>query len=121
MSKNLVLKPRMSEKAYAQSQSGVYVFSVPKEANKNMVAQAVEAQFEVTVTNVNVTNIPGKAKQTVRKRGKRITGHDADVRKAYVTLKSGDSIPVFAAVEKAEQDAEKLEKATAKAAKKEKK
>jgi large subunit ribosomal protein L23 len=120
MSKLLVLKPKMSEKAYDVSQSSVYVFAVPKNANKHTVAQAVSSQFDVTVTSVNITNISGKVKQSVRKRGRRASGRDSDIRKAYVTLKSGDSLPVFAAVEKAEQEAEKIEKASKKAAKKEK-
>jgi large subunit ribosomal protein L23 len=119
MSMTLVLKPRMSEKAYGLSQGSVYVFAVPGNANKHTVAEAVEAQFKVTVKDVNITNIAGKAKRTIRKGGRAIAGRETDTKKAYVTLKGGDSIPVFAAVEEAEEKAEKLEKATAKATKKE--
>ncbi len=122
MDMSMLLKPRMSEKAYASSQTGgVYVFMVPRNANKHSVASAITAQFKVTVTNVNIANQIGKAKRTVRKGGRAIAGRTADQKKAYVTLKSGDSIPVFAAVEEADKKSEKMEQVAAKAVKKEKK
>ena len=97
MSKTLVLKPRISEKAYGQSLTkNTYVFVVPTDANKNQVAEAVTAQFEVTVTEVNILNVKGKAKRSVRKGGRQTNGKDSDFKKAYVTLKEGDSIAVFA-------------------------
>ena len=46
----IVLKPRMSEKAYALSQSeNTFVFDVPLNANKATVTDAVTKQFKVTV------------------------------------------------------------------------
>lgn len=97
MDKTMILKPRISEKAYAQSQTAdVYTFVVPKDANKTTVAQAIEAQFSVTVTAVNITNVKGKVKTSYRKRGGRTTGARADIKKAYVTVKEGDAISVFA-------------------------
>ena len=117
MNKFMALKPRLSEKTYGLSQlRNVYVFDVPTDANKLEVARAVEAQFNVTVTAVNVANMKGKVKRTVRKGGRPIMGQRAASRRAYVTLKAGDSLPVFAAVEEA--NAEAVEE---KPAKKEKK
>lgn len=98
MSMNLILKPRVSEKAYAHSLTkNTYVFVVPTSANKNQVAEAVEAQFAVTVTEVNILNVKGKVKRSVRKGSRQAMGKDADIKKAYVTLKDGDTITVFAA------------------------
>ncbi len=100
MSKVLVLKPRVSEKAYGLSQQqGTYVFDVPKDANKQTIAQAVAVQFGVTVQTVNIVNLKGKAKRTVRKGGRPIMGRQQDTKKAYVLLKEGDSLPFFAAQE----------------------
>lgn len=97
MSKTLLLKPRISEKAYGQSLAkNTYVFVVPTDANRTEVADAVTVQFGVTVTGVNILNVKGKAKKTVRKGGKQSKGRDNDIKKAYVTLKEGDSIAVFA-------------------------
>lgn len=117
MDKSTVLRPHLSEKAYGQSQAlNVYVFKVPADASKQMVASAIKAQFEVTVKKVAISNLKGKQKRTIRRRGRVSTGKRVDVKKAYVTLKEGDSIPVFAAVEEAQAKSEKLEKAAEKAA-----
>lgn len=114
-----VLKPRMSEKAYGVSQlRNTYVFDVDGDANKHTVARAVAEQYAVTVTSVRVVNVKGKTKRTVRKGGRPTMGRQSDTKKAYVTLKAGDTLPIFAAIEEAEakdaQVAEKVEKAAAK-------
>jgi len=115
MEKTIVLTPILSEKAYALSQvRNTYVFIAPKAANKHIVARAVEAQFGVTVDNVNITNIAGKAKRTVRKNGRAVTGYQSDKHKAYVTLKDGDTLPIFAALEEDSKAASKEEKSSAK-------
>ncbi len=111
MSKTMTLKPRISEKAYAQSQAAnVYVFVVPADANKLTVAQAIEVQFSVTVTAVNIANVKGKVKTSYRKRGGRTAGNRIDIKKAYVTVKSGDVIPVFANEEDTKPAAKKEKK-----------
>lgn len=113
MSKTLLLKPRVSEKAYGQSLTkNTYVFVVPNDANRTEVAAAVEAQFEVSVTDVNILNVKGKAKRTVRKGGRQSAGRDSDFKKAYVTLKEGDSIAVFAAEDNAKEQESKANERT---------
>ena len=123
MSKILILKPRLSEKSYGLSQvRNTYVFDVDSDANKHSVARAVIEQYDVTVTNVNIANIKGKAKRTfLNKRGKFVRGQRSDVKKAYVTLKDGDKLPIFAQEEEAEAKAEKVAEKAAKKAAKEKK
>lgn len=119
MSKELILKPRMSEKTYGQSVSGVYVFDVPGEANKHSVARAVASQYEVTVANVNIVNVKGKAKRTVSQKGRRAAnGRQSDIKKAYVTLAEGQRLPIFEAVEEADEKTEKLTQQMEKAAEK---
>lgn len=102
--KYLALQPRISEKAYALSESGnTYIFDVPADANKHSVAKAVADQYEVIVTGVRIAGVPGKAVRSYRSRGRRsIEGQRGDIRKAYVTLKEGDKLPIFAAVEEPE-------------------
>jgi large subunit ribosomal protein L23 len=126
----IILKPRVSEKAYGQSgndaksgKANVYVFDVDGSQTKQSVASAVKAQYKVEVTNVNIVNLKGKTKRTVRKGGRPIAGRTSDVKKAYVTLKVGESLPIFAAIEaetaKEEKATEQLSKAAEKAAAKE--
>jgi large subunit ribosomal protein L23 len=103
MSKTMILRPRISEKAYGLTQTrNTYVFEVPGTANRYEVAQAVAAQYEVTVVSVNIMNVKGKVKRTIRKGGRPTMGKRVDIKKAYVTLKEGDQMPIFAAVEEAE-------------------
>ncbi len=118
--KNIVLKPRLSEKAYAQSLSGnVYVFVVPTETNKHTIAQAVASQFDVTVLNVRTVVQNGKSITSRSKRTRGITVTRKDIKKAYVTVKAGDHIAIFDAPEEVKTDA-KADKKTATKAKKEK-
>jgi large subunit ribosomal protein L23 len=123
MSLTTILQPRLNEKTYGLSAKGVYVFNVDKSVNKHTVARAVEAQFEVKVAEVNIANIPGKAKRIVSLTGKRsrnAEGHRSDIKKAYVTLVKGYSLPLFAAIEEEDQQEQavqaKVEKAAEKAA-----
>lgn len=124
MSTEMPLLPRLSEKAVAVSQNGVYVFVVPADATKHTVAKAVAAQFAVTVTAVNISILKGKAKRTVSQKGRRqLQGRTSDVKKAYVSLAEGQKLPIFDAIEEEEakqaETQEKLSKAAEKAAEKE--
>jgi large subunit ribosomal protein L23 len=113
----MVLKPRMSEKTYAQSGQSVFIFDVPKDSNKHEIAQAVAKTYDVTVTAVRTVIVKGKEKRLYRNRRSE-TGVRNDVKKAYVTLQKGQSIPIFAAVEEAEEKEEKLTKKLEKQAEK---
>jgi len=86
----MVLIPKISEKAIYLAERGIYVFEVPTSANKIEVAKAVEAAFKVNVTDVNMVTIKGKLK-----RYKQILGRRGDVKKAMIKLKSGQKITLF--------------------------
>lgn len=122
--KDLQLIPRVSEKAYAISQAeGVktYVFQVPVDSNKHSIARAVSAQYDVVVESVRTTTAKGKNKQIYRKGGRPVATVRNDIKKAYVTLRAGDSLPLFEAEaaeeEKVAKVQEKVEKKAAKKAK----
>lgn len=118
-SKTISLKPRMTEKTYALSQAeNVYVFEVAKSVNKVQIKDAVEAQFGVNVASVKTLVEKGKNKPSFRKRTRSVYGKRPDIKKAYVTLTEKDSIPVFAAIERAEEKEKKLAEKAAKEAKK---
>jgi large subunit ribosomal protein L23 len=111
----ITLKPRMSEKTYAMSQTGVYVFDVDTSVNKHEIADAVEGVYEVSVETVRTVTVKGKAKRMYRKR-RYENGRRSDVKKAYVTLKEGDQIPIFAAAEEQEVKEEKAQETIKKVA-----
>ena len=60
------------------------------QANKTQIKIAVERVFNVKVTDVNTFNRPGKRKRTRLGYGRR-----RNVKRAIVTLRSGDRIDVF--------------------------
>lgn len=99
----ITITPVVSEKAYAQSIKNVYVFNVPLDANKDQIAQAVEAEHE-GVKVARVSTVVRKGKAIRYSRGKRAypgTTHRKDTKKAYVTLAEG-SINVFGVAEQEE-------------------
>ena len=114
-----LLKPRLSEKAYATSQAtNTFALDVPSELNKHEIAAAVEKQFEVSVKFVRIVNRKGKSKRVMSTNGKRYTnryGTQSDIKKAYVTLQAGSHLPFFEAEEAEAKDATKAEEKAKKA------
>ncbi len=108
--KSIYLQPRLSEKTYGLSNSRVYVVEVPKSINKVTIKKAIESQFKVIVTKINIANITGKNKRNISKKGRRVSqGKDNDIKKAYVTLAEGSSLPFFNAIEEEEKKTEKIQ------------
>ena len=87
---DIIIKPIITEKSTALGESNSYVFKVKNDANKVEIAKAVEALFKVTVVSVNTITVPGKLKRQGRSQG--LT---PEWKKAIVTLKDGDRIPLF--------------------------
>ncbi|HUC78819.1 MAG TPA: 50S ribosomal protein L23 [Candidatus Saccharimonadales bacterium] len=116
MSNSIFLKPRLSEKAYQSiQQNNVYIFTIDKSINRKTIKQSVESQFSVTVVSVRIGYLPGKNKHSVLKAShKNIYGTTSSVKKAYVTLKKGDSIPIFAVEEAEKERQDKLAKTLSK-------
>lgn len=88
----VLLRPRITEKAYALNALNQYVFQVTYKATKTEIKKAVEAAYGVTVLSVAITKLPGKKKNIGRR-----TGERSGVRKAVVRLKAGETITLFQA------------------------
>ena len=86
---DIIIKPIITEKSTAMGEDSKYVFKVKRDANKVEIAKAVEALFKVTVVSVNTITVPGKLKRQGRSQG--LT---PQWKKAIVTLKDGDRIPL---------------------------
>ncbi len=91
-----LLEPRATEKSYLEQTNRIYVFPVKREMSKQVIAELIEKEFNVTVTGVRT--MIRKGKKTRFSRGKHaypgIT-YRQDKKFAYVRLKKGDSIKVF--------------------------
>lgn len=89
--RDVILSPVVSEKSYDLIEhNNTYTFVVDPRANKTEIKQAVQSIFGVTVTRVNTQNRKGKLKRTGYVMGKR-----KDIKRALVTLASGDEIDLF--------------------------
>ena len=86
---DVIVAPHITEKATMLSEYNAVVFKVSNDATKPQIKAAVEALFDVKVTNVNTLVQKGKVK---RWKGKPYTR--SDVKKAVVTLAEGQSIDV---------------------------
>ena len=85
---NVLVAPVISEKStLVGEQANQYVFKVSKRANKEDVKNAVELFFNVSVTAVQILNRKGKEKRYGRTVGRRV-----NEKKAYVSLKEGQTI-----------------------------
>ncbi len=86
---SILLKPHFTEKSVKMGEANVYTFKVKRDANKFQIRDAVKALFNVTPVKVNIVNkktalrLSGSKNRMVKVPGNK---------KAYVYLKSGDSI-----------------------------
>ena len=87
--KDVLLRPRITEKAANMTVNHVYTFDIRQSATKRDVATAVAKMYKVTPVKVTVVNTPAKRVALKRKRG---FGKTTASRKAYVTLKKGEQI-----------------------------
>ena len=84
---DVILEPTVTEKSTAKREAGKYGFRVHSKASKQSIREAVEKIFNVHVTKVNTSVVPGKWKR-VRFR----PGLTAEWKKATVTVKEGEKI-----------------------------
>jgi large subunit ribosomal protein L23 len=83
----VILAPRMTEKASAQSSANAYTFVVAKNATKGTIRDEIKREYKVSPRAINITNMQRK---NTFIRGK--FGTQEGIKKAIVFLKKGDTI-----------------------------
>jgi large subunit ribosomal protein L23 len=63
---DVIIKPKITEKALANAKNSVYTFEVHTNSNKNQIKEAVETIFKVVVSNVKTVSKKGKEKRVGR-------------------------------------------------------
>jgi large subunit ribosomal protein L23 len=95
MSLETVIRPVVTEKSAAQyGADKTYTFRVATKASKTAIREAIQGMFGVTVVSVRTINVRAKERRPGglgRGRG----GIRSPWKKAIVTLKDGDVIPIF--------------------------
>jgi large subunit ribosomal protein L23 len=88
---DVVKRPLVTEKSERnRAESRQFAFEVHRDATKIQVKQAVEKLFNVHVLAVRTAVIRGKNKRVGRSIGRR-----PNWKKAFVTLKEGETIALF--------------------------
>ena len=90
---DIVLAPHITEKSTMLSENNSVVFRVAPGASKPEIKAAIEALFNVKVTNVNTIVTKGKSKRWQGRSYQR-----SDMKKAIVTLAEGQSIDVTSGI-----------------------
>ena len=89
---DIIIRPVLTEKSYAEMADKKYTFRVAINANKTEIKNAIEEVFPgVKVESVNTMRTEGKIKRQGRTQGR-----TAEVKKTIVTLKKDSKgIPFF--------------------------
>lgn len=88
-------KPVITEKATKVGHLRQYVFEVDPNANKVQIRAALKQMFDVEIDSIRTVRTKGKVKQRMTRRGLQV-GRTNLRKKAYVTLKEGQSIDIVA-------------------------
>ena len=86
---DLIKKPIITEKGTLLSNNSQIVFSIPMNANKTIIKQAVEKLFGVNVKKIKIIISKGKTKRFKGKKGKR-----KNEKKAIISLEEGQKIDI---------------------------
>jgi len=86
---DVLIRPRITEKAANMTAQGIYTFDVRQSATKKDVAAAVKRLYKVTPVKITVVNTPAKRVKMKIRRG---FGKTTASRKALVFLKKGEQI-----------------------------
>lgn len=94
---DVIVAPVVTEKTTEQMDTSLYTFIVNERANKHEIARAVEALWDVKVTDVRTMRYPGKAKRALL--GRMVKnwelGRTPSYKKAVVQLVQGDEIELY--------------------------
>jgi large subunit ribosomal protein L23 len=89
-SRQVIIRPIVSEKSYALLAANKYTFRIHPDAHKTQVRQAVEDIFGVRVSDVRTMSVKSKPKR----RGY-TSGRTREWKKAIVQLHPDDTIELF--------------------------
>ncbi len=98
--KSILIKPLFTEKAIQLSQKPsrqvkhTYAFKVHREATKEEIRAAVEAQYDVQVEEVRTALLPARIRTRFTRKGIQ-AARLPSYKKAYVRLKPGQTLNLY--------------------------
>ena len=94
----IIIRPIVTEKLTAQGEKqNRYGFEVARASNKVQIKQAVEKEYNVTVTGVR-TMICGGRRRTRYTKSIVLHGFTSTYKKAIVTVKQGETIDLYSSI-----------------------
>lgn len=87
---DLIYRPIITEKATLLLEENQYTFEVDPRATKPQIKAAIESLFDVKIVGISTMKPPRK-----KRRVGKFAGTRAQVKRAIVKLKEGDSIALF--------------------------
>lgn len=88
----VILRPVITEKSLHDAQKGMFTFLVATQADKKAIKKAIENTFSVHVIDVATQLVKGKRS---RQGKRRLEIKASPIKKAKVTLISGEKIDLF--------------------------
>lgn len=85
----VIIRPVITEKTLNHPDQTQYGFIVHQDANKNQITQAVQTLFNVSVVSVGVNRLKSTRTRTGKRR---LPSQSAPIKKAWVTIKKGQTI-----------------------------
>lgn len=94
----IIIRPIVSEKMAGQSErENRFGFEVAKSSNKVQIKQAIEKEYNVTVTGVRTMVYRGKNRTRYTKTNI-LKGRTASYKKAIVTVRAGETIDLYSSI-----------------------
>lgn len=90
---DVLIKPIVTEKSTNLSGQNKYVFLVNSRANKNQIAAAIKAAYQIKPAQINIINKKGKKVKIGRIQGRR-----KDIKKAIITLPKDKKLDIYEGV-----------------------
>jgi large subunit ribosomal protein L23 len=88
--RDIIIEPLLTEKSNILREQNKYFFKVDPRANKLQVMNAVQKLFNVHPVSCNIVNVKPKPKRVRYQKG-----YTASWKKAVVTLRENERIPLF--------------------------
>ena len=87
-----IIAPLISETSMADAAKSKFTFKVLKNADKNSIKKEIERKFKVNVIGVSTVTTKGRTQRTGTRR---VEVKKSALKKAIVTLKTGQKIALF--------------------------
>lgn len=92
MNQRIIIRPIITEKSMQEAAGNRYAFAVNPLATKGQIKSVIQETYGVEVISVKTAKVPGKRRRVGRKRREQ---KKPDGKKAYIELKSGQTIDIF--------------------------